>query len=49
MATTLKFLGGAGTVTGSKYLLADDGRRLLVDAGVFQGEKQFREDRKSVV
>jgi metallo-beta-lactamase family protein len=43
MATTLKFLGGAGTVTGSKYLLADDGRRLLVDAGVFQGEKQFRE------
>jgi metallo-beta-lactamase family protein len=43
MATTLKFLGGAGTVTGSKYLVADGGRQLLVDAGVFQGEKQLRE------
>ena len=43
MATTLKFLGGAGTVTGSKYLVADGERQLLVDAGVFQGEKQFRE------
>jgi metallo-beta-lactamase family protein len=38
----LSFLGGAGTVTGSKYLLEADGHRVLVDAGVFQGEKQFR-------
>lgn len=43
MATSLTFIGGAGTVTGSKYLLADGGRRVLVDAGVFQGEKELRE------
>lgn len=39
---SLTFLGGAGTVTGSKYLVADAERRILVDAGAFQGEKQFR-------
>ena len=39
----LSFLGGAGTVTGSKYLLERDGRRILVDCGLFQGFKQLRE------
>lgn len=39
----LTFFGGAGTVTGSKYLLSETGRRVLVDCGVFQGEKRFRE------
>ena len=39
---TLAFLGAAGTVTGSKYLLNLDGRRILVDAGLYQGEKQWR-------
>ncbi|MFT3889036.1 MAG: MBL fold metallo-hydrolase [Arachnia sp.] len=39
---TLTFLGAAGTVTGSKYLLTIDGRRILVDAGMFQGEKRWR-------
>ena len=43
MATSLTFSGGAGTVTGSKYLVNDSGRRVLVDAGVFQGEKNLRE------
>jgi len=38
----LTFLGGTGTVTGSKYLLEQDGRRLLVDAGLYQGLKQLR-------
>ncbi|HEV8690906.1 MAG TPA: MBL fold metallo-hydrolase, partial [Ideonella sp.] len=38
----LRFLGGAGTVTGSKYLLEHEGRRLLVDTGLFQGLKQLR-------
>ncbi len=42
MATTLTFLGGTGTVTGSKYLLTIGERRILVDAGMFQGEKAFR-------
>lgn len=40
---TLQFLGAAGTVTGSKYLLTLAGRRMLIDAGLFQGEKSWRE------
>lgn len=42
MTTTLTFLGAAGTVTGSKYLLTVNERRILIDAGMFQGEKQWR-------
>lgn len=42
MALSLSFLGGAGTVTGSKYLLADGEQRLLVDCGLFQGYKALR-------
>ena len=38
----LQFLGATGTVTGSKYLLEHDGRRLLVDCELFQGLKQLR-------
>lgn len=38
----LEFLGGTGTVTGSKYLLDHGGRQLLVDCGLFQGLKQLR-------
>jgi metallo-beta-lactamase family protein len=38
----LSFLGGAGTVTGSKYLLDDGNRRMLVDCGLFQGLKALR-------
>ena len=41
-AATLTFLGAAGTVTGSKYLLTVDDQRVLVDAGMFQGEKRWR-------
>lgn len=39
---TLTFLGAAGTVTGSKYLLTLGRRRVLVDAGMFQGEREWR-------
>lgn len=42
MATTLTFLGAAGTVTGSKFLVERAGRRTLVDAGLYQGERQWR-------
>jgi len=38
----LTFLGGVGTVTGSKYLVEYNGRRVLVDCGLFQGFKQLR-------
>ncbi len=39
---TLTFLGGTGTVTGSKFLVEHDGFRLLVDCGLFQGLKDLR-------
>lgn len=38
----MTFLGGAGTVTGSKYLIETGGRTILVDCGLFQGLKQLR-------
>ncbi len=52
----ITFLGAAGTVTGSKYLVDIDEpgikARILVDAGLFQGEKEWRdrnwEDLKSL-
>jgi metallo-beta-lactamase family protein len=42
MTLTLGFYGGAGTVTGSKFLLDAGGRRLLIDCGLFQGLKELR-------
>lgn len=42
MSVTITFLGGASTVTGSKFLVQHDGKRLLVDCGLFQGYKQLR-------
>ena len=39
----LTFLGAAGTVTGSKYLVEANGKRLLVDCGLFQGGKELRQ------
>lgn len=42
MGVNITFLGGADTVTGSKYLVRHDGHSLLVDCGLFQGYKQLR-------
>jgi metallo-beta-lactamase family protein len=42
VAGTLQFLGGARTVTGSKFLIRAPGLHLLVDAGLFQGLKALR-------
>ena len=42
MSVQVTFLGGAGTVTGSKFLVQHAGRSLLVDCGLFQGYKQLR-------
>jgi metallo-beta-lactamase family protein len=39
---SLTFLGAAGTVTGSQYLLESDQHRVLVDCGMFQGLKPLR-------
>jgi metallo-beta-lactamase family protein len=43
MSLTLSFLGAAGTVTGSRFLLEKGGSRILVDCGLFQGFKDLRE------
>lgn len=42
MTTTLTFLGAAGTVTGSKFLVEAGTRRLLVDCGLYQGQRAWR-------
>lgn len=38
----LTFLGATETVTGSKYLLMFDQKKILVDCGLFQGLKELR-------
>lgn len=38
----ITFLGAAGTVTGSKTLLEFNGKKILVDCGLFQGLKELR-------
>lgn len=38
----LRFLGAAGTVTGSRHLLEIGDRRILLDCGLFQGVKTLR-------
>lgn len=43
MATTLQFLGAAGTVTGSRHLITHGGKRVLLDCGLFQGRKPIRQ------
>jgi metallo-beta-lactamase family protein len=39
----ITFYGGVGTVTGSKYLIEHQDKRILVDCGLFQGLKELRE------
>src|SRR3989338_513833 len=41
-APALTFYGGAGTVTGSKYLIEASGAKILLDCGLFQGLKELR-------
>ncbi|WP_144604194.1 MBL fold metallo-hydrolase RNA specificity domain-containing protein [Algoriphagus algorifonticola] len=43
MDVTVKFLGGAGSVTGSKYLIDLGEFEFLVDCGLFQGRRELRE------
>jgi len=39
----IKFLGAAGTVTGSKYLLSAAGKNILIDCGIFQGDRDWKD------
>jgi len=39
----LTFLGAAGCVTGSKYLVEASGKKLLVDCGMFQGSPELQD------
>ena len=41
-APTLQFVGGVGTVTGSKFLITTARARVLVDCGLFQGLRELR-------
>ncbi|MBU8881699.1 MBL fold metallo-hydrolase [Kaistella sp. DKR-2] len=41
-ALKIKFLGAAGTVTGSKHLISAYGKNILIDCGLFQGLKELR-------
>ena len=43
MKMKITFLGAAGTVTGSKYLITAGDTNILVDCGLFQGQKELRE------
>lgn len=43
MSVKLEFLGAADTVTGSRTLVSFRGQRLLIDCGLFQGDKSVRD------
>jgi len=43
VTVSIGFFGAAGTVTGSKYLVRSGDSSVLVDCGMFQGEKRLRE------
>lgn len=46
----IKFCGAARTVTGSQHLLSIEGRKILLDCGMFQGkrEESFKINRKFI-
>lgn len=43
MANRIQFCGAAQTVTGSRHLITTNGKKILVDCGLFQGKKEIRE------
>jgi len=43
MSVSVTFLGASGTVTGSKYLVSTNKESVMIDAGLFQGSRAWRE------
>lgn len=43
MAQSIRFLGAAETVTGSRHLLDINGKLVLVDCGLFQGSRELKQ------
>lgn len=43
MQSTIHFYGGAGSVTGSNFLLDTGSKKILIDCGLFQGKHSFEE------
>lgn len=43
MSQSIAFHGAAQTVTGSKHLLTLNGKKILVDCGIFQGGRELRD------
>lgn len=43
MAQSITFYGAAETVTGSRHLLEIEGKRILVDCGLFQGTRELNQ------
>ena len=39
----IEFVGGAGTVTGSSYIIKDQDFAIMVDCGMFQGKRELIE------
>lgn len=48
-SATLRFLGAAGTVTGSRYLIEAGQQRVLIDCGLYQGYKHLRRRNRQTV
>ena len=45
----IKFLGGAGTVTGSKTIIETPKKTIMVDCGLFQGKGSNEGDKNRLI
>ena len=42
MASTIRFLGAVGTVTGSRFIVEGSSSKVMIDCGLYQGLKELR-------